>query len=233
MEWLGVGLLVLGLLALAGMYGWDYYQRRQRLRFEQERVLPDLNAEVETVGAVRSRTVAAPIEPKLNFTEAVEDPQPKPVVKNAAPEPPVPTDWIIQVSLVCQEPGGYLGDVVMQALDEVGLEYGAMRIFHRQVEQPGKGRELQFSVANLVKPGYFIPEDAAESFIPGLFLFLRLPGPHSPLAAFNDMMFTLEKLQNLLGGELRDNRQQILTPDAQVTLREQVVRFERQQQRRA
>ncbi len=229
MEWLGVGLLVLGLLALAGLYGWDYHQRRERARLEQEqRIVPQYRPGDDTVGPVRSKTTGA-VEPSLNLAEPLPE-LPKPV------RPPVsepPQDWIVQVSLVCTEPGGYLGEVVMQALDEVGLEYGAMRIFHRYTEQPGQGRELQFSVANLVKPGHFIPDDAAETFIPGLFLFLRLPGPHSPVAAFNDMLFTLEKLQSLLGGELQDGRRQRLTPEAQIALRDQVARFERQQQRRA
>ena len=80
-----------------------------------------------------------------------------------------------------------------------------------------------FSVASLVKPGTHDPAEAEGFATPGLSVFLQLPGPLRPVAAFQDMLDTARGLARALNAELYDSEQRApLSPERERALHEQV-----------
>lgn len=76
-----------------------------------------------------------------------------------------------------------------------------MNIFHRRqegVEQP------VFSLANLVAPGDFNPDDWELFKSPGVTLFAQLPGPVSALDVWDSMLATATRLTELLDAVILD-----------------------------
>jgi len=81
---------------------------------------------------------------------------------------------------------------ICKTLEHLGLKHGKYQIYHREsLQNPDVSL---FSVANMVKPGYFEP-NAEESFTtPGISFFLVLPGPPDPLTTFNEMLQTAKQV---------------------------------------
>ncbi|MGQ0587684.1 MAG: cell division protein ZipA C-terminal FtsZ-binding domain-containing protein [Gammaproteobacteria bacterium] len=142
-----------------------------------------------------------------------------------APAPPHAGAPAVVIGLYIAEHEGtnILGPRIHAALQSRGLRFGAKRIYHRF-----DGEHAIFSVASLVKPGELDP-DAAEGFAtPGLSVFMQLPGPLRPVAAFQDMLDTARGLAQVLKAELYDSEQRApLTPERERALHEQVEAWAR------
>jgi len=140
----------------------------------------------------------------------------------AATVPKVPAA-VIGLYIAEHEGTNIVGPKIHAALRDRGLRFGAKRIYHRL-----DGEHALFSVASLVKPGELDP-DAAEGFAtPGLSVFMQLPGPLNPVAAFQDMLDTARGLARALNAELYDTEQRApLTPERERALHEQVEEWAR------
>jgi cell division protein ZipA len=111
-----------------------------------------------------------------------------------------------------------LGPKIHAALQDQGLAFGDKKIYHRL-----DGGRKAFSVASLTKPGALDPAEAATFATPGLSVFLALPGPADPVAAFQDMLRTARELARRLNAELYDSEQrQPLTAQRERDLHSQV-----------
>ncbi|CAK0779196.1 Cell division protein ZipA [Gammaproteobacteria bacterium] len=116
---------------------------------------------------------------------------------------------IIQLNVAaCHEP--FTGRNIVQIVDELGLEAGDMNIFHRYEDIEGQ-RSIIFSLASMVEPGYFPLNHMGVYSTPGLTLFTQLPGAKDGLAIFSDMLFTAQRLGEVLDGELQDETHSRLT----------------------
>jgi cell division protein ZipA len=143
-----------------------------------------------------------------------------PPVTAAVPKVP---GAVIGLYIAEHEGTNILGPKIHAALRDRGLRFGAKKIYHRM-----DGEHAIFSVASLVKPGELDP-DAAEGFAtPGLSVFLQLPGPLNPVAAFQDMLDTAHGLARALNSELYDTEQRApLTPERERALHQQVEEWAR------
>jgi cell division protein ZipA len=144
----------------------------------------------------------------------------QPPVTAAVPKVPAA---VIGLYIAEHEGTNIMGPKIHAALRDRGLRFGAKRIYHRL-----DGEHAIFSVASLVKPGELDP-DAAEGFAtPGLSVFMQLPGPLNPVAAFQDMLDTARGLARALNAELYDTEQRApLTPERERALHEQVEEWAR------
>ncbi|MDZ7750558.1 MAG: cell division protein ZipA [Gammaproteobacteria bacterium] len=134
---------------------------------------------------------------------------------------------IIALSLLAPADAPYPGPGLLRAFDEVGLTFGDMDIFHHYGMAANPAGVAVFSVASLVEPGTFDP-DAMEDFsTPGLALFMQLPGPVDGQVGLELMLNTGQRLKDLLGGELRDERRSVLTQQTIAHLRERIAEFNR------
>ena len=112
---------------------------------------------------------------------------------------------------------GFAGEEVLKALDNAGLRFGDMGIFHRIIIHDGTEVSL-FSVANGVKPWTLVPEELIEQATPGLSMILNLPSPIANGDAIHDFLRTAERLTGDLGGVLKDQDQQAITADSRASL---------------
>ena len=112
---------------------------------------------------------------------------------------------------------GFAGEEVLKALDNAGLRFGDMGIFHRIINHDGTEVCL-FSVANGVKPWTLVPEELIEQATPGLSMILNLPSPIANGDAIHDFLRTAERLTGDLGGVLKDQDQQAITADSRASL---------------
>ncbi|KAB2823060.1 MAG: cell division protein ZipA, partial [Candidatus Dadabacteria bacterium] len=108
-----------------------------------------------------------------------------------------------------------------------GLKHGRFGIFHRH-EVSDEGR-ITFSVASLVEQGSFDLSRLKDAVYPGVSLFLMLPGPRDPLAAFDDMLATARLLAEKLDGELLDEHGSRLSVQRERYLREEVIQYPHKQ----
>jgi cell division protein ZipA len=231
-------LLVVGVIAIVGVYVWGRYQQRildfihRRGEFdelgyaeggeesvsesEQDDESPEiLNPHAFELREQKEKTADIIVEEleedAFPFAEVTK---PKPRVQAPSPEPsktvPLGAPFLIQLSMVAPDDGYFDGEELREALTDLDLIYGDMGIYHRYDREY---RRPLFSVASLVEPGTF-PIDDMENFqCPGVVLFYQPPQVNDPLAVFDDLVGTLHDLSDQLGGIEWDERRRPLTDE--------------------
>jgi cell division protein ZipA len=197
-------LLLLAAGVLAGVFLWTRYAPGFRARRRD--------------AALRS---AGQADPPL-------DASPAPA---ARARPVVLPDKVVTLRLMCRTRPGFPGEDLVMALREAGLRHGRFGIFHRPVE-PDPDTAM-FSVASLVEPGSFDLTRLRTDHYPGVSLFLAIPGPPDPVAAFDAMIDTARTLAESLGGELLDEQGSTLSIQRQRYIREEIIQFLHRQPRPA
>lgn len=132
-----------------------------------------------------------------------------------------PVEDVIVINVMSRGEEQFNGAIILQTLLSLGFRYGDMQIFHRHREARGKGPVL-FSLANAVKPGVFELDNLDTFYTPGLTLFMQLPGPQDPAAAYELMLDTAKRLAQELDGHLLDGSRSTLTHQAQQHDRERI-----------
>jgi len=208
LRWL---LLFFGILVIAGVY---IYSRRDK-------------AERETDAADMDR-----VEPTLQLDEAASDPEKEPVLPTGpvdADESPATSDdslppKIVTLRLVAREKGAFKGDDLILSLRGIGLRHGKFGIFHRY-DGNDESRTI-FSAASLVEPGSFDLANIKDQQIPGISLFLVLPGPIDSVEAFDLMMAAARALSQSLDAELLDESGSTLSIQRERYLREEIIQYQ-------
>ncbi|MGR9044950.1 MAG: cell division protein ZipA C-terminal FtsZ-binding domain-containing protein [Gammaproteobacteria bacterium] len=122
---------------------------------------------------------------------------------------------LIQFSLVAIEDEGFNGVDLIEAFNNVGLEYGSLKIF----ERIDANRLVDFGVASMVEPGTF-PETDLDNFnCPGIVFFMQPREVDDPVSVFDDFIETIEALAQELGGVIWDHQRQPLTQQTIETIR--------------
>jgi cell division protein ZipA len=122
------------------------------------------------------------------------------------------------------------GPDLVVAAEKAGLVFGHRNIFHRMVDQhPEKGPI--FSVANLVKPGYFEMATIKELRTPGISFFMTLPGPLPALDAWDALLPTAQRMAELLDGVLLDADRNALGRQRVANIRDELRAYDRQREK--
>ncbi len=206
LRWL---LLFFGMLVIAGVY---LYSRRDKQPVDKD------SADAQRV------------EPTLQIGEPV--PEGEPVGDDAADEQVIDAvtpaaesvpQKIVTLRLVARETSAFKGDDLILSLRGIGLRHGKFGIFHRY-DGNDEARTI-FSAASLVEPGSFDLANIKEQQIPGISLFLVLPGPIDSVEAFDLMMAAARALSQTLGGELLDETGSTLSIQRERYLREEIIKY--------
>ena len=203
-------LLGLGALVVVGIYLWSR-------GIVSRDMLPALQRR-------RQRT-----EPSIGDTAMpapAEQPSLVATVSEAERARPAP-DRIVALRLVPRREG-LRAERAVAALRNAGLEHGRYSIFHRQL---GSNRE-GFSVASLTEPGSFDLERMADETIAGLSFFVVLPGEGDPVARFDAMVETARALSVELAADLFDERGSSWSSQRERYLREELIEYRHQFERR-
>lgn len=239
-----IALLLIGVLIVVGVYFWDRIGKRNANGDKTRRepaLTPDgfSTSSTSSAGARREPVIDLghsphPMDSATDQRNAESDPikmdfdvDEVPVLYDEifkTPKPGEPSDVIV-VNVFSKTGQRFEGVALDAALQASGMEYGAMRIYHRMDDS---GDRL-FSLVNSVEPGYFEPESYADFSTPGISMFLALPGPQRPDAAFEELIATAESLTQNLDGRLLDQDHNPLRTQGIEHLRERVREFERRQ----
>ena len=235
-------LLGLGLLVILGVFLGGLIKSRSRAS-EAPRSEPEVwPEEPETPVAATE-----PIQPREGFAAsigggtdssgAVEEEtlaggdsreQPgEPEVAGASAGGRVETEGVVSLRLIPREGEELNAERTVRALREAGLQHGPYEIFHycedRNVPESG------FSVANLVEPGSFEPHNSPESTLPGMTLFMVLPGSRDPVERFDKMIDIARELCESLDARLLDELGNSWSIQRERYLREELIEYRRRQ----
>jgi cell division protein ZipA len=204
LRWL---LLLFGILVITGVY---LYSRRERNK-------PDVDPEP-----------AARVAPTLGEETAdqeLPDPELAPDAEGDV-EPPVADGQqkIVTLRLIARDGGAFKGDELILSMRGIGLRHGKFGIFHRY-DGNDENRTI-FSAASLVEPGSFDIANIKEQEIPGISLFLVLPGPVDSVEAFDMLLESARALAQSLDAELLDESGSTLSIQRERYMREEVIQYQ-------
>lgn len=210
LRWL---LLFFGLLVIAGVY---LYSRREKQKVEDvvedesvERHEPTLDEDLPDLDSGNYKAIDAP--------PLEEDDQPEPVPDDGPQK-------IVTLRIVGRNKKPFHGDELILSMRGIGLRHGKFGIFHRY-DGNDESRTI-FSAASLVEPGSFDLANIKEQQIPGISLFLVLPGPVDGVEAFDLMMAAGRALARTMDGELLDESGSTLSIQRERYLREEIIQFQ-------
>jgi len=206
LRWL---LLFFGILVIAGVY---VYSRRERDKPAREksgspRIAPNLGDKEDDTAASA-------------FDELRDDPQ---QAADDFPQSDVPQK-IVTLRLIARDGGAFRGDELILSMRGIGLRHGKFGIFHRFVGNDEN--KTIFSAASLVEPGSFDLANIKDQEIPGISLFLVLPGPVDGVEAFDLMMEAARVLAQSLGAELLDESGSTLSIQRERYMREEIIQYQ-------
>lgn len=178
-------------------------------------------------GGLRSEKAPIPAPPPRRSDESAGSADPMSLGKVAAETNPVDEPLICAIAVMAKPGHRFAGGTICGALEEAGLHYGPMGIFHYYKLNEPSHRQLVFSAANMLEPGSFDLEAVDSLYTPGLMLFMRLPSEVDGAEAFDLMLTAGKQLAERLGGELRDETRSSLTPQSIGHMREKIIDFGR------
>ncbi|MEN9501008.1 MAG: hypothetical protein RI964_293 [Pseudomonadota bacterium] len=221
MELISLVIMVLGLVALVAIYIISRMSRRHLPQKRDDNIPLLRDADGNETSSVLEDVVARdgkrPSANARNMSDAMmsgvsgRTPSNHDAPPEKAPAPQatqLPPQLILFVAADTEM--GFPGEEVLKALENSGLYFGDMDIFHRYILTE-KGEASLFSIANGVKPWTLIPEELVEESTPGLSLILNLPSLIDNGDAIQDFLRTAERLTAALGGILKDQNQQPVT----------------------
>ena len=128
--------------------------------------------------------------------------------------------------VVAQAEEGFSGTDILEILLACDLRFGDMDFFHRHERASGRG-PIEFSVANMMKPGVFDIDNMEPLQTRGLMFFVTLPGPSDMLKAFDYMYETVKVVAKSLGGDIQDETRSVITRQSLEHMRQQIRELER------
>jgi len=207
LRWL---LLVFGVLVVAGVY---FYSRLDRDKppkpkkpvAESPRVAPTLGMDDDDDSVIDQ---TSPDDAEEN---------------DAATQSPV-KQKIVTLRVIARNGGAFRGDELILSLRGIGLRHGKFGIFHLY-DGNDEGKTV-FSAASLVEPGSFDLANIKDQEIPGISLFLVLPGPVEGVEAFDSMMTAARAVAQALNAELLDESGSSLSIQRERYIREEIIQYQ-------
>lgn len=212
MDGFGWLLLFFGLLVIAGVY---FYSRRENSKPDEQQVPPP---------RVAPRLEGSESSDTSDRDEAVDTPSAADEESSADSDETDAPQKIVTLRIVAPEQKFFPGDDLILTLRGIGLRHGKFGIFHRY-DGNDESRTV-FSAASLVEPGSFDLENIKDQEIPGISLFLVIPGPIDGIEGFDQMMTAARTLAQSLNGELLDESGSTLSIQRERYMREEVIQFQ-------
>lgn len=199
-----------------------------------ERTEPTLRELIESGDAQPGPAAGAATPPQSERTTQRMDALPAAPEPAAAPRatalpgvrPNAEFDKIVSVILVARAGQAIAGPDLVVAAEKAGLVYGDRNIFHRLVDNHPELGPI-FSVANMVKPGYFDMATIKEMQTPAVSFFVTLPGPLSALDAWDTLLPTAQRMAELLDAVLLDGERNALGRQRIANIRDEMRAYDR------
>lgn len=202
LRWL---LLLSGLLVVVGVY---LYTRRESAKEDEQELSPE-----RLEPSLRDES----FDPRIGA-------EPGDAAADDDAERAVAEQKIVTLRLVARDKDAFKGDELVLSLRGIGMRHGQFGIFHRY--DGTDEDDVIFSVASLVEPGSFDMTNIKEQQIPGISMFMILPGPIEGAKAFDLMMTTARALSQSLNAELLDESGSTLSIQRERYLLEEIIQYE-------
>ena len=224
-----VGLLLLGFLIVAGII-WDTRRNSKKAPKSPTRgetFREDMRDEGDLLGMKDFEEESnLSLEESVSSAYRVKKSYPsQPTYRGQAPAKSAPTkvDEILAVFVMAKPNTVFSSRELFEALNEAHLFYGDMQIFHRYENIDGSGKPM-FSLALAVEPGFFEVSKMETLETPGVTLFFTLTRPNQSIAALELMLRTAKQLALKLNGDIKDDKQRLLTMHTVERYRDRVKR---------
>jgi len=130
----------------------------------------------------------------------------------------VPEEKIVTINVMAPKGQAFYGNDLQSIFRAHDYEFGSMSIYHCNHD----GLRV-FSVANVVQPGSFDPDEMEMFETPGITLFMRLPVSLDADVAFDFLMREATELADELGGVLKDEDRGTLSKQTIQHMREDIL----------
>ncbi len=150
--------------------------------------------------------------------------QPAAVTEIEIQEPQEEKLDVIVLNVHCASNQPFIGTKLFDSMQQNGLLFGEMDIFHRHADLSGTGKVL-FSVANMMQPGTLMHDDPADFSTKGISFFMTLPCFGDPEQNFKLMLKTAQQIADDLGGHVLDDARNLMTPNRLDAYRKQIQEF--------
>ncbi|MEX2523867.1 MAG: cell division protein ZipA [Gammaproteobacteria bacterium] len=213
-------LLLLGIAILAGLY----IRERMRSREDPFPDEPDTDADSQAWDGLKitargdeedySAALAALRRNRVSAADEANEPVKNDVRSDETAKADggrQPEVFILHVMADAGE--SYRGPELLAALENLGLVFGDMRIFHHYGIGDMKTDRPLFHLANMLEPGYFEPDNMADFSTRGVSLFMQLPSPLDAEVVFELMLNTAGQLADTLGGRVMNQDRMPLTEE--------------------
>ncbi len=208
LRWL---LLLFGVLVVAGVYFYSRYQRTNTdeapsPQVSHDRVEPSLDGDVDADDHSDDEQVGS-----LTATDSddeIGDPEQK----------------IVTLRIVAKNQGAINGEELILNLRGIGMCHGKFGIYHRY--EGSDQDKVIFSAASLIEPGTFDLQTVREQELPGISLFMVLPGPIDGAQAYDLMIAAARALTQSLNAELLDESGSTLSIQRECYLRDEIIQFQ-------
>lgn len=159
------------------------------------------------------------------------EPEPKPDVEIEPvvaqdPGPPIDPEKIVAMRMAARAGSTMPAEALVLKLRELGLRHGKFGIFHRH--RPDADGPPLFSVASMTEPGSFDLTKVRDTQLPGVTLFMVLPGPEDPVRCFEEMVEVARALAQDLQGEILDESGSTWSVQRERYIREELIRYRMQ-----
>ncbi|MFM2319534.1 MAG: hypothetical protein RLZZ215_2155 [Pseudomonadota bacterium] len=217
MEIVSLIIMIIGLLALIFIY-WASRRTRQDLPQQSHQRSSMNSITAEDGSEISSVAVDLPARdgksPNVNARTIIDDWEQRPSTSATAATTTEPEQVLEAPSqlimFIAAEQADFVGTEVLSALDNAGLQFGEMNVYHRMILTE-TGEQSLFYVANGIKPWTLVPDEIAETTTPGLSLILNLPSPINNREAIHDFVKTAERLNQQLAGVIKNQNQEVIS----------------------
>lgn len=185
----------------------------------------DVELDIPSFSSKTLDDVEDKLEPSIEPEPVIEEPV---ADKELEPQEEAPLEVIV-LNVHCAGDDPFVGTKLFDSMQQNGLIYGEMDIFHRHADLSGTGKVL-FSVANMMQPGTLKHDDPAEFSTKGISFFMTMPCFGDAEQNFKLMLKTAQQIADDLGANVLDDARNLMTPNRLDRYRAQIQQFKASQQ---